>query len=415
MERVNKRWTNEELVYLKENYKRCNKEELQSFLGRSWNAIYKKVIQLGLDQKKYAKEYKYKVGEEVELKYSTIKILKQIKMNSSKIRGYEYICLKDNYVGKITEYNLIEEKGCPVCSNKKVVKGVNDIATTHPEYIKYFKNREDAYRHTISSGKVVTLVCPNCKYEKDYKIATAFNTHRFSCDICSDGISYGEKFIINLLNQAGLRFKTQYTDIWCENKRYDFLVNNDIIIEVNGMQHYEDKKFNMHGTRSLEEEKINDTKKKNLALKNGFSEDKYIIIDCRYSELNYIKNSILNSSLNKLIDLNKIDWDKCHESTFSSNIIQSCEMFNKGMDTKGIAKKLNVSRDVVRKWLNKCSEIGLCAFDGKFNSNNGSSKRIMHLDKIYNSISEASRDTGYTRRRLSSFCKDENNKEWKYV
>ena len=38
-----------------------------------------------------------------------------------------------------------------------------------------------------------------------------------------------------------------------------------------------------------------------------------IVIDCKYSELNYIKRNILDSRLNEIFDLSIIDWLKCEE------------------------------------------------------------------------------------------------------
>ena len=48
-----------------------------------------------------------------------------------------------------------------------------------------------------------------------------------------------------------------------------------------------------------------------LALRNGI--DEYIIIDCRKSNLNWIKNNILDSSLVNIFKLDDIDWELCDE------------------------------------------------------------------------------------------------------
>ena len=53
--------------------------------------------------------------------------------------------------------------GCPVCKSFKVVKGYNDIATTAPWMIKYFSNKDDAYKYTMKSSNKVLTKCPNCK------------------------------------------------------------------------------------------------------------------------------------------------------------------------------------------------------------------------------------------------------------
>ena len=43
-----KRWTEKELKYLKENYDKGNKEELEAFLGRKWKVIQKQARKLGM-------------------------------------------------------------------------------------------------------------------------------------------------------------------------------------------------------------------------------------------------------------------------------------------------------------------------------------------------------------------------------
>ena len=65
----------------------------------------------------------------------------------------------------VTESNM-EKQGCNCCSGKKVVKGINDIATTDPWMIPYFKNEEDVYTHSSCSGKVADVICPICNKEK---------------------------------------------------------------------------------------------------------------------------------------------------------------------------------------------------------------------------------------------------------
>lgn len=363
---------------------------------------------------KYSKEYKYKVGDVVTTKNGKIEILECIRMENTNKRGYCYKCLVDRSIDYITEYNLVDGKGCPVCANKKVVKGINDIATTHPHLVKYFVNIEDAYSHTYSSGKKVLMKCPDCGCEKEYRIATV-TSYKFSCNFCSDGISYGEKIILNILEQLKQNIITQYNNFWCKDKRYDIFLNNEIIIEIHGMQHYEEDKFNMDGCRTLKEEQENDKLKKELAINNGIKEENYIVIDCRYSELEWVKDSILNSKLSKLFDLSKIDWLKANKFALSSNILKACDLWNKGMKSaKEIANILYVSDDSIRKWLNKCQKNNMCDYDGKYNSNNATSIMIRNTftSKDYNSISQASRLLKISRKTLSKYINDINDKEW---
>ena len=49
-----------------------------------------------------------------------------------KIDGYEWDALPSH---------LLNGSGCPVCSNRVIIHGINDVATTHPNFIIYFKNK----------------------------------------------------------------------------------------------------------------------------------------------------------------------------------------------------------------------------------------------------------------------------------
>ena len=75
-------------------------------------------------------------------------------------------------------------------------------------------------------------------------------------------------------------------------------------METHGKQHYEDG-FKGCGGRTLEEEQQNDKNKYELAIKNGIKQQNYIVIDCSKSDLEFIKNNIINSRLNELFNLNK--------------------------------------------------------------------------------------------------------------
>ena len=64
----------------------------------------------------------------------------------NKMKWYECKCIKCgyNHFWK-TEYELNTEYGCPVCTGRKVKKGINDIATTSPWMIEYFINKDDNF------------------------------------------------------------------------------------------------------------------------------------------------------------------------------------------------------------------------------------------------------------------------------
>ena len=98
--------------------------------------------------------WKYKIGETLNQKLGKIVLLeKEIRIknyastkNGGKCRikrqkWYQYKCLKCEYIGWVQQSDLNKGVGCSCCSNMIVVKGINDVATTDPDLIKYFVNK----------------------------------------------------------------------------------------------------------------------------------------------------------------------------------------------------------------------------------------------------------------------------------
>lgn len=91
-----------------------------------------------------------------------------------------------------------------------------------------------------------------------FHIRTIYKMHSIGCPKCSDGISYPGKFLIEIFNQmeVDILFRPTIKDIsWTKPHFYDFYDPEiKVIVEVNGMQHYEKvKSF----AQSLEEVKRN--------------------------------------------------------------------------------------------------------------------------------------------------------------
>lgn len=305
--------------------------------------------------------YKYKKGDIV----NKLTIMDTVILcyNDYKIKGYTYKCNIDDYIGKISEYNLIKGKGCPVCVNKTIVKGINDIATTHPYLAEYFVNKEDIYKYSKSSGENVEVVCPNCGFAKFMTINNLYKKG-FKCNNCSDKFSYPNKFISSMLNQLNIKYELETTFSWKKDKRYDvYIEEKNTIIENMGLQHYQDTS-GMY-KKTLEEEQENDKLKKQLAIKNNIKN--YISIDCRKSELKFIKNNILNSKLAELFDLSNIDWLQCHEYACNTLVKTTCDLWNElyNKSVRDLSKKLKMSDTTIRKYLRQGHQLGWCIYDEK--------------------------------------------------
>jgi transposase len=362
---------------------------------------------------KMLKTYKYNVDDIVEVKSGKIKIIKHIKIPNGKkgvVRGYSYQCLNCNHQTHITEGHLKEKLGCPVCMGQKVKVGLNDMWTTNPSLAKLLANPEDGYKYMQNSNLKVNWKCPECGNVIKNKQPSQINVSGISCHKCSDKISYPEKITYNFLSQLNVEFETQKVFYWSDNKRYDFYVSNlDLIIEVHGKQHYEESKRG----RSLEEEQENDRLKEKLARENGI--DKYIVIDCRKSEIDFIKNNIVKSELIKYFDLNKVEWLKCHEYSCKTLVKTVCEMWNDGLEsTSLIGEKIHLNKGAVSNYLKRGSLLGWCDYSVEkvkemqlLNLHQKRKRRVVCLNtnEIFNSIQEASQKYKIADSKITAVCK----------
>lgn len=275
------------------------------------------------------------------------------------------MCKLCHYEWKARPQSLLEGRKCPVCSNTIVKSGINDIATTHPEYVKYFKNSIDATKYTMGSGKYVDMNCPACNKVKSMKISNLFN-FGFNCDYCSDGISYPNKFGRSLLLQLPIEtLIPEYSPTWANGKKYDnyFEYNgNKYILEMDGDWHYKD---NLLSKKTAEEAMAIDKFKDELAKKHNIE---VIRIDSRISNKEYIKHNILNSKLNNIICLDKVNWDKCELDANNSILFEICDFYNnnKSMSVRQMVKHLNYCSDTIFKYLKKGRDVGLCDYESNY-------------------------------------------------
>jgi len=364
------------------------------------------------------KEYNYNIGDVVTTKTGKIEILEYIRIpdRKSTMKGYKYKCLIDGNIDKISAYNLKSGIGCNVCVNKKVIKGINDIATTHLELIKYFVNIEDAYKYTYGTSVKIEVKCLNCKYTKKIHITSLIKNNGFICPICDDKVSYGNKFIRSFFNQLNEEYIPEYSSKWTNKKLYDiYLPNRKEVWEIHGIQHYEEV-WGKIGGRTLKEEQENDKLKKELAENQGL---KYIEINARKSELEWIKNSIMSIHEFKRYNLSNINWQKCHEDGCKSLVVEACDLWNKGIrSTIKIGKIMKIDRGTIRKYLKQ----GNCNYDPYEARLNGSKysgkllgdklkRKVVQLDydnkfiKEWDSLTDINNELNISISHITSCCR----------
>ena len=285
-------------------------------------------------------------------------------------KWYQYKCNICGYDSSmddswINEQHLKRGQGCSCCAGTKIIKGINDISTTESWMMKYFVNIEDVYAHTSTSNQSFLMKCPICgkiKYQSPWRLLN----QGFACSVCSDGISYPEKMMTEILDQLKVRYKRQLNKKdfkWCEDYRYDFyLYDYNMIIETHGMQHYILRKNSKFG--SLEEIQRNDRNKEKLAKENGISY--YVTLDCRYSTIDYIMNSITNSILNDILDLSKINLIKLNKYLNKSLLVDVCIAYKNqypDVSTLTLESEFGVNRATITRYLKDGNKIGLCNYN----------------------------------------------------
>ena len=255
--------------------------------------------------------------------------------------------------------------GCPYCHNKKILVGFNDMWTTNPELASQLNNSEDGYKHTQFSSKKVEWKCITCGNIIKNRIISNVKQQGLSCSRCSDGMSFPEKFIYNLLKESNIDFEYDSSQEWSKGKRFDFyLPEHNWIIEVHGIQHYKPtfESMRRENSRTFEREVKNDAEKKLLAYSNNVK--KYIEIDARYSDVDYIRNNVLNSDIRDMVS--KVDFEKVAQAANNSLIKEACDIWNSGLrSTTSVAKKMNIHIGTAQNYLERGVEAGWCDYCSK--------------------------------------------------
>ena len=110
--------------------------------------------------------------------------------------------------------------GCPYCCNKKVLKGFNDLATTHPELLQewdFEKNETKPTELTAHSGKKIWWRCPKCGYS--WETPPAYRVRSKSISGCPSCVGTAVHPGFNDL-------ETKYPQV---AKHWDYSLNKDLL------------------------------------------------------------------------------------------------------------------------------------------------------------------------------------------
>lgn len=300
--------------------------------------------------------YLYNIGDIINVISGDIKILDY---NRIKRKTYDCECLVCHDKFPKLEHLIKKGSGCAVCANKKVKIGINDMWTTVPELAELLLDKNNGYKFTKYSHKKVDWVCPVCGEIAYSKTIANICQQGLTCPVCGKSKSYPNRFMYSLLKSLNIRFKDEKSFKWSDNKKYDFYLKDyNIIIEMHGKQHYDEDMF-----QSFQSTQQNDKYKKELAIKNGIKKDNYIIIDSRYSTVEWIKNNIINSYLFKLFDLSNVDWLEIERLAQVNLLKEACRLWDEGeYDIRKIAKQIGCHFNTTSRYLRKGEQLGITTY-----------------------------------------------------
>ena len=171
-----------------------------------------------------------------------------------------------------TPNSHLRGRGCPVCKGS--------FMKTSKEYYNECKNKglDLPIENYINANTKIKHKCITCG---NYYTQTPSNhLQNYGCPICNE--SHGERYIRNYLDKHNIKYISQKKFHDLKDKTYlsyDFyLPDYKILIEYQGIQHYESIKFNGKNKSDLEKQQKHDILKREYAKDKG-----YKLLELHYS------------------------------------------------------------------------------------------------------------------------------------
>lgn len=272
-------------------------------------------------------------------------------------------CKKDKHIWRAVPNNILRGGGCPVCAGQEIGPAPeykNSIwASEFKKPLSKYLTEEQLKSYSPHSQRFLVAHCPDCGSIKKIRCACLTKGY-FGCS-CSDGQSYPNKFVYEVLRQLKVSFIPEYSPEWAGKKRYDIYIPAiDCIIENHGLQHYRGWG---QDEENLKKQQSNDLDKYELAKLHKITN--YEVLDCSESTLDKIKSAIINSKLPNLLNFveSSIDWSACDKAA-TKNLVKeiSIQYEQAGKSVDEIAAELGLKKTSVQIYLRKGSKLGWCKY-----------------------------------------------------
>ena len=151
-----------------------------------------------------------------------------------------WVCSKCGYGWKAKILNrAINKRGCPLCANQVVVKGKNDLATTHPqlavEWHPTLNGDLTPDKVTYGKGKKVWWIC---RVGHEYEATILHRSSGTNCPICNSGrqTSFAEQAIFYYIKKIYPDAINRYKEIFSNGMELDIYIPSiKLAIEYDGV------------------------------------------------------------------------------------------------------------------------------------------------------------------------------------
>ena len=137
-----------------------------------------------------------------------------------------WLC-KEGHEWEATISNRNKGRGCPICGNKQVLAGYNDLATTHPQIAAEWHPSKNGHRLptqvTAGAGDAIWW---KCSHGHEWKTTIFHRLHGTGCPVCSSDlrVSFPEKAIFFYIRNVFSGVQENYHAEWLGRFELDIAI-----------------------------------------------------------------------------------------------------------------------------------------------------------------------------------------------
>jgi len=218
----------------------------------------------------------------------------------------KFKCLKCGYIWKTLPISIKRGHGCPECAKAYTKKLFEEAKEKFNNLIPELEEKGiiplEEYKGSKNFIKFQCLKCGHIWEAKPDKIKNGSG-----CPKCA--YSKGEDILSRIFNKLNIKYIPQYSfdDLKIKGKlRFDFyLSNNNILIEFDGIQHFEKVKY-FNDKKGLEKTQLSDKLKEEYCKQNNIP-----LIRISYKDFNKLENLLEvknKGNINIINELNKLNY-----------------------------------------------------------------------------------------------------------